>query len=517
MDPVKSQSPSSVSMTKEQGIVKEGALPEVVLDKPDDAAIFLAEHDGKYEPLTPEEEKKAIRKTDWILLPCLFWTATWGAVDKVSLSTAAIFGLRTDLNLHGQQYSWLSSILFIGSLVGMWPMSIMVQKFRTGKVLACAAVGWSALTLLQCSCHNFAGLASLRFLMGFLECVIVPGCSLMISVFYKRSESPHRTALVFAFGSSIINGALSALASTFGSAIPTWKYIYLLVGSISFVWSCCMVWFLPDSPINSKWLSDREKVFMVKRMASNKTGVSSNDFKWDQVREAFMDPRTYIVMLFNFGINIPNGGLSTFNAIIIKNLKFTSVQASLMGMPTGVIASLAAFGFTWLAARWNNKRCLVAIISLVVPLIGAVICYASPQSNTGAQLAGLYMMYFYFSSYVVMISLVQANTAGNTKKAVTYGFNYLGYAGGAITGTQTFRTKDAPKYSVGFASMMVGYCACMALSALYWVICILMNKKKEKKMEAAGEVEDQLQLDGLEDEEVADLTDYKQCHFKYTT
>jgi MFS family permease len=514
MDTAKSNTPSSSSLNKAPVIGVTTSINEVSTEKPDDAAIFLAEHDGKYESLTPQEQKRAIRRTDWILLPCLFWTATCGAVDKVSLSTAAIFGLRTDLNLVGQQYSWTSSILFIGSLVGMWPMSIMVQKFRTGKVLTGAAVIWSALTLLQCACHSFAGLAALRFLMGFAECVIVPGCSLLISVFYTKTESPHRTAIIFAFGSSIINGALSALASTFGNAIPTWKYIYLLVGSISFVWSCFMFWFLPDSPINSRWLTPREKVFMVKRMAANRTGVSSNEIKWDQVREAFLDPRTYVVMLFNFGINIPNGGLSTFNAIIIKNLNFTSVQASLMGMPTGVIASLAAFGFTWLAAKWKNRRCLLTMISLIVPLVGAVICYASPQANTGAQLAGLYMMYFYFASYVVMISLVQANTAGNTKKAVTYGFNYLGYAGGAITGSQTFRASDAPKYNIGFASMMVGYCCCMGLAAVYWFICVMMNKKKSSNEDIT---DDKFKIDGLEDEELADLTDFKQLRFKYTT
>lgn len=510
MDTAKShESLSNDSMTKEA--IVDSTHKIQVSEAPDDAALFLMEHDGKYEPLTPEEERKTIRRTDWILLPCLFFTATMGAVDKVSLSTAAIFGLRTDLGLVGQQYSWLSSILFIGSLVGMWPMSYLVQKYNSAKVIACCSCLWSTFTLLQCACSNFGGIAALRFLMGFVECVIVPGCSLLITAFYTKTESPHRTAIIFAFGSSIINGALSALASTFGSAIPTWKYIYILVGSVSFVWSCFMVYFLPSSPIDSKFLSPREKVFMVKRLVSNRTGISSTTFKWYQAREAFMDPRTYVVMLFNFGINIPNGGLSTYSAIIINNLKFSSVESSLMGMPTGVIASLAAVFFTWLAARWKNRRALCAIISLIVPLIGGIVCFVCAQTNTAAQLVGLYMMYFYFASYVVMISLVQANTAGHTKKAVTYGFNYLGYAGGAITGTQTFRTKDAPKYKTGFASMMVGYICCMFFAALYWAISAWMNKQR------GPIVEDDTALKGIEEEELNDLTDKEQKNFRYTT
>lgn len=491
---------------------------KVIENEADDAAIFLLDHDGKYDPLSPAEEKRAIRKTDWLLLPCLFFTATMGAVDKVSLGTAAIFNLREDNNLHGQQYSWLSSILFIGSLVGMWPMSYLVQRFPTGKVIAVSSLLWSSFTLLQCACHNFAGLAVLRFLMGMVECVIVPGCSLMVSVFYLKSESPHRTALIFAFASSVINGALTSLATTFGDAIPTWKYIYILVGCISFVWSVFMLYFLPDSPINAKFLTIREKVFMVKRVAANSTGVSSSSWKWQQVAESFLDVRTYLIMLFNFGINVPNGGLSTFSSIIIKNLGFSSVESSLMGMPTGVLASISSFFFSWVAARWVNRRCLTAFISLIIPLIGAIVCYSCPHSNTAAQLVGLYMMYFYFASYIVMMSCVQANTAGNTKKAVTYGFNYLGYCGGAITGTQTFRSNQAPRYTGGFISMLVAYCACMFISLAYWAVADRMNRLKRKiiaKEEKDGK--DILQVGGLEDEQLMDVTDYNQKHFFYIT
>jgi hypothetical protein len=79
----------------------------------DSGAKFLAEA-GDYAPLSLEAEKRLIRKVDWIMLPMLFITATFGAVDKVALGTAAIYGLQTDAHLHGQQYSWLGSILSLG-------------------------------------------------------------------------------------------------------------------------------------------------------------------------------------------------------------------------------------------------------------------------------------------------------------------------------------------------------------------------------------------------------------------
>jgi ACS family allantoate permease-like MFS transporter len=79
----------------------------------DRGASFLAEAQ-EYAPLSPEAERRLMRKVDWIMIPMLFITATFGAVDKVALGTAAIYGLQTDAHLHGQQYSWLGSILSLG-------------------------------------------------------------------------------------------------------------------------------------------------------------------------------------------------------------------------------------------------------------------------------------------------------------------------------------------------------------------------------------------------------------------
>lgn len=43
-----------------------------------------------------------------------FIDTTWFSIDKVALGTAALYGLREDNHLVGQQYSWLGSILSLG-------------------------------------------------------------------------------------------------------------------------------------------------------------------------------------------------------------------------------------------------------------------------------------------------------------------------------------------------------------------------------------------------------------------
>lgn len=72
---------------------------------------------------------------------------------------------------------------------------------------------------------------------------------------------------------------------------------------------------LPATPMEAAFLSNEEKYHLVKRVATNKTGVANKEWKWAQVKEAFVDPKTCRVMR-----ELPDGllthasqGLSSFS------------------------------------------------------------------------------------------------------------------------------------------------------------------------------------------------------------
>lgn len=58
--------------------------------------------------------------------------------------------------------------------------------------------------------------------------------------------------------------------------------------------------------------------------------------------------------------------------------------------------------------------------------------------------------------------------------------------------------------------MLVSYCVCIVLMAMYWFLCIIMNRK-------AVSVVPETVVDGVAVEDFSDLTDFKQENFKYTT
>jgi MFS transporter, ACS family, allantoate permease len=122
------------------------------------------------------------------------FTATLGAVDKVQISTASLYGWQADTGMHGQEYSWIGSILSIGMLCGLWPGSYLTARLPIAKFLCGCSLIWSALTLCYAACRSWAPIMVIRFFMGILEAVISPTIMMIIPAFYRKDEQPNRNA-----------------------------------------------------------------------------------------------------------------------------------------------------------------------------------------------------------------------------------------------------------------------------------------------------------------------------------
>ena len=105
-----------------------------------------------------------------------------------TLSYAAIFGIREDLDLGGDRYSWLSSIFYFGwvslddtcpisrssKLAWAIPSNLIMQRSPPAWYLGFNIFMWGALLMCQAASQNFASLAALRVLSGAFEAIADP-------------------------------------------------------------------------------------------------------------------------------------------------------------------------------------------------------------------------------------------------------------------------------------------------------------------------------------------------------
>ena len=140
------------------------------------AADFLATVKEEERTFSPEEEKHVLRRIDLRILPLLLGAYFFQQLDKSTLSYVSIFGLVEDAHLHGQQYSWLGSILYLAQLVVQPLAALLLVKAPTGKVIGTAVLLWGSSLAIMAACTDFPSLLGLRLTLGTFEA--------MIGVFY---------------------------------------------------------------------------------------------------------------------------------------------------------------------------------------------------------------------------------------------------------------------------------------------------------------------------------------------
>lgn len=280
-------------------------------------------HIAEGQVIDPEESPALLRKIDLRLLPLLYITYALQSVDRTTLNYAAVFGVQDDLGLSGTQFSWAGALMYLGYLVWEFPMNVLLQKLPINYVMSTTVILWGAVVMCHAAANDFSGLAAARTFLGALESSINPGTMLFFSMYYQRREQPLRMG---AWVGSAGLGYIIAGITTFGighieNSIEKWRLMFLIWGAITVAWGIVVMIFLPGSPLDTKFLNDREREVLIERIKGNNTGVEDKTFKWAQFREALLDLKTWLLFLFAVASNSPNGGLTTVSLVHAKRLQ----------------------------------------------------------------------------------------------------------------------------------------------------------------------------------------------------
>lgn len=78
--------------------------------------------------------------------------------------------------------------------------------------------------------------------------------------------------------------------------LSSWKWLHIICVILTFVVCIPLLIFLPNSPVDAKWLSTKEKIHTISVIRETHSGISNSVFKWSQVRECFADPKSWLFM-----------------------------------------------------------------------------------------------------------------------------------------------------------------------------------------------------------------------------
>lgn len=213
-----SSNPDPVSVATEKTILppvfgKENQYISEKRDSSSEEAVVVNSGEDiiKESDYTDEDYKKLLKKIDRFLLPLMWFCYGVQQTDKTSLGTQAIFGMRTDTNLVGQQYSWLTTIFYLAYLIGEFPSNFLLQRWSLGKSLSIYMLFWGVCVFCVGAAQEWSHLMAIRALQGFFECTISPGFVLVVGSWYRTDE--HSSRSLFWQSANAGFGILASLVS----------------------------------------------------------------------------------------------------------------------------------------------------------------------------------------------------------------------------------------------------------------------------------------------------------------
>jgi len=404
-------------------------------------------------------------------------------LDKQTLNYANAYNLQKDLHLHGNEYSWVASVTNIGYLVCAYPASIGLQKFPIGRFVGIALCIWGTLLMCMVASKNFKTIMALRFLLGGAEACQGPAWMLLTSMYWTRTEQPLRMSFWLGCNglSSLVGAGISyGLGHASTSTLAPWQLIFLVVGILSFLSGILCFFLLPSDPNSCLFFSPDEKIVAVWRVSANRTGVKHPKILWYQVREAFKDPKVYLIAFQALSLGILNGSVTNFASSLLKGFGFSSLKTTLYQMPSGALEFVCVVSGGFFASKVPNTLILTIILGLLPGIAGMIGIAIIPLKHQIALAACTWLQGIFGLSIILTWSMVAANVSGHTKRSTVNGVEFVCYAAGNIIGPFLFFARESPRYLTAIKTLAGMYGACILFTASIGLLMLRENRRRDQ-------------------------------------
>ncbi|KAK0126811.1 hypothetical protein ONS95_008391 [Cadophora gregata] len=448
--------------------------------------------------LDPVISARVTRKFDKHIIPWLFGLWLLAFIDRSNIGNAKIDGLAEGLNiLKGNKFNIALAIFYVPYIIVDIPSNWLVKRIGAGYYLPGLVFGWGIVSMCLGFVKTYEGLLAGRFFLGLMEGGLLGGVIIYLAMFYERKQIMIRIGLFYC--AAPLSGAFGGLLATGLSQIRTpgydgWPFIFFIEGVITILFGLLAGFFLPHTPSHSKFLTQEEKEFAVRRMhidaqgAVSSSSVDTEKFSWHWVKIAILNWNTALLSLNFFAIITPIYSFSLFLPTIISTLGYKSVKANLLTVPPNMAAFFAVLLVTYFSDR-IKQRGIFMLGGATVGIIGYIMLIASPKPLV--QYGGTFFVAVgIFPCSPMVMGWMANNVAPHYVRATATGFQICIANCAAFIATFTYVTSDAPRYKTGHAINLGMLALCLVVTAVTILYCKWENAKREK-----GERDDRLDED----------------------
>ncbi|KAI5480269.1 MFS transporter [Pseudohyphozyma bogoriensis] len=284
--------------------------------------------------LKSKEENRLINKLDAAILSTIMFGYWMKFIDQANISNAYVSGMREDLNLYGNEYTFMQSLYNAALCICTIPGTMLATKVRPSVWLSACEIGWMAFTFSQAGARNAQQMYCFRFMVGLFEASFAPVAVVVMGSWYTKKELSKRVLVYFV---------------------------------------------LPDYPDNNRswFLSDEEREMAKRRCA--RSGIASVTGKIDLAlaKHIFGSWRVWFLIpgYIIFACSVQTGSYFTtwmrFSGFSVTDRNILDACKSLISIPFsfgyGLMADLTGKRWVWMAGPETLSIIPMGIIAIYPP------------------------------------------------------------------------------------------------------------------------------------------------------
>ncbi|PVH89465.1 pantothenate transporter liz1 [Cadophora sp. DSE1049] len=440
--------------------------------------------------LKSPEERSYVRKLDFGILICatLGWWMKY--IDQSNLSNAYVSGMKEDLNIEGNEYTYMLMCYTIAFAIMQIPSNILALKIRPRICIVICELGWTAFTFAQAAAQNSTQMYAFRFMIGLFESGFSPIIIFLLGCWYTKTELAKRVAIwhITGFFGSATSGFLQAgiyksLDGRLGLA--GWRWLYIVCGCMSLPVALSVWWLLPDYPHNTTawYLTEADKKMAIQRAAKQGKAEVTGILDFKLVKRMFGNWRWWIlVLMYIFYGNSCQA--NSYFAIYLKSEGYSVTQRNVIPACANLVSMITDFAWGFMSDLTGNRPAWIAGPLLFTTVIGSSILTAWPEADA-PKVAAFFLV---ASGYVTAVTWTWANEINNgnaQERALTISsMNGIFYATNSFLPILIFPQTMAPDFRRGFPSILA-----FALMAIVFVLLADFMHKRQTKQEAQAHLE----------------------------
>ncbi|KAG7110137.1 putative transporter C11D3.18C like protein [Verticillium longisporum] len=412
---------------------------------------------------TAEARRKSlVRKYDIRLMPVCFITFLFFFLDKANIALARINGLEEDLGLTSIQFNIALMLFFILNILFNIPGNLALRLVGGGNWLPLLIVSWGIVTTLTGFVTSFGGLCVTRVFLGLAESSFMGGVLIYLGFFYTPDELISRVGIFYS--SAPLAGSVGGLlAGGLGrvrlNGYNGWPWIFFIEGALTVILGIVAYCFLPNTPRDTRSLTDRERTLALRRMHINPDEKPAKDhLQFKTVKRAIFNFMTLIMSIGAFFSIEAIYSYALFLPTIVQTMGFKSLQASLMTVPPNFVGFLFTLGICcW--SRHIRRTALPLNVCCILGIIGFVLLLVGGQTGSGPMKVSAPVQYtgtFFVAMSVnalppLALTWMTINARPHYVRAIALGFVLTVGNLAAFLASFTYIKTEAPAYIRGHA------------------------------------------------------------------